>query len=224
MDTRRPCPCCGHLVFDTAEGWPGSGVLCPVCLWEDDLPGLRRPFTPGRANRVPLIEAQRNFRAYGARDQRARRFVRPPGEDEPLDTGWRPIDPRSDLFDDTDDGSPDLGGARHPEPADPSRLCWWLPSYRAPEEPPGPDPARRVVIDVSRVRDEYGLHAVLKRDLGFPWFYGMNWNAFRDAVTGLVELPRDLRFTGWAELERRCPGAAMTLRRQLAGFEVTYEP
>ncbi|WP_078851750.1 CPCC family cysteine-rich protein [Streptomyces sp. NRRL S-237] len=97
VDTRRPCPCCGHLVFDVEDGWPGSYAICPVCSWQDDPVQLRRPFRPGGANQWSLAESQQNFRAYGACDQRGRRFVRPPADDEPLDPAWRPIDPDTDL-------------------------------------------------------------------------------------------------------------------------------
>ncbi len=129
MDTRRPCPCCGHLVFDVEDGWPGSYAICPVCFWEDDLVQLRWPFMPGGANRVPLVEAQQNFRAYGACDQHGRRFARPPADDEPVDAHWRPIDPAEDLFEEW------KGEARRPWPADRSVLCWWLPSFWGRPEP-----------------------------------------------------------------------------------------
>ncbi|MEU2605993.1 barstar family protein [Streptomyces albus] len=37
---------------------------------------------------------------------------------------------------------------------------------------------RHITIDVSEVTDERALHLLLKRELGFPDFYGMNWDAF----------------------------------------------
>lgn len=165
MDTRRPCPCCGHLVLNVEDGWPGSHEICPVCFWEDDGVQFRWPFTPGGANRVSLVEAQRNFHAYGASEERRRPFVRPAAEDEPLDAAWRPVDPLTDRFEEWH------GGRGRPWPEDRSVLCWWLPSFWGCPEEPDPPPARRVVIDVGPVRDVRGLHAVLKRELGFPAFY-----------------------------------------------------
>ncbi|MFJ8431227.1 CPCC family cysteine-rich protein [Kitasatospora sp. NPDC094019] len=216
MDTRRPCPCCGHLTFDAEEGWPGSSVVCPVCSWEDDAAQLRRPFAPG-ANRVPLVEAQRNFREYGACDQRGRFYVRPPAADEPRAPEWRPIDPVGDVFEEwREDGS------ARPWPEDRSVLCWWLPTFWGVPEDPDPDPDRRVLIDVGAVLDDRGLHATLRRALGFPSFYGGNRNAFRDAVTGLVVLPAEIRFTGWPALERRAPGSAAALREELARYRETF--
>ncbi|RGD63354.1 ribonuclease inhibitor [Kitasatospora xanthocidica] len=93
-----------------------------------------------------------------------------------------------------------------------------MPSFPGATEDPTPSVPRLVTIDVGSVRDESGLHAVLKRELGFPAFYGRNWNAFWDAITGLVAMPRELRFTGWAELEREVPSSAALLRSRLAEF------
>ncbi|MEV6400916.1 CPCC family cysteine-rich protein [Streptomyces sp. NPDC051907] len=212
MNTHRPCPCCGYLVFDVEDGWPGSYAICPICNWEDDPVQFRWPFTPRGAHQVSLVEAQQNFRAYGACDQRGRRFVRPPADDEPLDSAWRPIDPAADDFEDF------KAEDHRPWPDDRSVLCWWLPGYWGAPEEPAHDPDRRVVIDVGSVRSERDLHEVLKRELGFPAFYGMNWDALWDAVTGLVAMPRRLHFVHWAELERREPMAARELRDQLADY------
>lgn len=179
---------------------------------------------PGGANRVSLVEAQQNFQEFGACDQRGRLFVRPPTADEPSDAGWRPIDLATDFFE-------DWGSERHRSwPDDRSALCWWLPSFWGITEEPESAVGRRVVIDVDPVHSERALHAVLKRELDFPAFYGMNWDAFWDAITGLVEMPDDLRFVHWAELELRVPSAAAELRRQLAryssvahNFNVVYD-
>ncbi|WP_268800413.1 barstar family protein [Pseudomonas huanghezhanensis] len=34
------------------------------------------------------------------------------------------------------------------------------------------------------------LHCVLRGALGFPGWQGCNWDAFWDAITGLIEMPR----------------------------------
>ncbi len=174
---------------------------------------FRRPLRPGGANGVSLVEAQHNFRAYGTCDQQGWRFVRHPSDDEPLDPAWRPIDPATDLFEDSE------GEDHRPWPDDGSVLCWWLPVFWGAPEEPAHDPNREVVIDVGSVRSEPDLHEVLRRELGFPSFYGMNWAAFWDAITGLVAMPRTLRFVRWAELERREPPAATALRDRLDRYE-----
>lgn len=57
---------------------PGSFRICPVCFWEDDDLQFRRPTAAGGANRVSLIEAQRNYQSFAACDQQGRKYVRPP--------------------------------------------------------------------------------------------------------------------------------------------------
>ncbi|WP_304451764.1 barstar family protein [Nocardiopsis sp. YSL2] len=75
-----------------------------------------------------------------------------------------------------------------------------------------------VTVDVGGVADSRELHVVLKRALGFPDMYGRNLDAFWDAITGLVELPRTLRFTGWRHLEEVCPRDARVVRAMLEEY------
>jgi RNAse (barnase) inhibitor barstar len=79
-------------------------------------------------------------------------------------------------------------------------------------------------IDVGQVDDERGLHALLKAELGFPAFYGMNWDAFWDAITGLVQIPDHLRFTGCDHLSARVPRGATMLRQALDRYRQQYRP
>ncbi len=69
-----------------------------MCRWEDDRVQLRWPTMTGGANRVSLVQGQRNYRDFGACDEHDRRFARPPTADEPLDPAWRPIAPIRDSF------------------------------------------------------------------------------------------------------------------------------
>ncbi|WP_338672681.1 CPCC family cysteine-rich protein [Streptomyces sp. SCSIO 30461] len=120
MSDSYPCPCCGHRVLGAM---PGSYEICPVCFWEDDGVQFRWPTMSGGANKVSLIEAQRNYQDFGACDQQGRRYVRPPATDEPLDPAWRPIDLTRDSFEDW------AAQDRAPWPDDRSVLCWWLPTF-----------------------------------------------------------------------------------------------
>jgi RNAse (barnase) inhibitor barstar len=81
-----------------------------------------------------------------------------------------------------------------------------------------------ITIDVSGVLDERGLHAVLAQSLHFPSFYGMNWAAFWDAITGLVEIPTHLRFVGWEALVERVPRGATMLQQALERYRNQYRP
>jgi hypothetical protein len=116
-DKKFPCPCCGHIVF---EGQPGSEDICLICLWEDDVEQLRWPTLEDGANAVSLIEAQRNFAKYGAIEERFMGDVRKPLEDEPLDTGFRAIQP---------DDSFEAEDADAPLPEDLTTLYYWRSTF-----------------------------------------------------------------------------------------------
>ncbi|MEE1671449.1 barstar family protein [Streptomyces sp. WAC07094] len=81
-----------------------------------------------------------------------------------------------------------------------------------------------ITIDVSEVGDDRSLHLLLARELDFPEFYGMNWDAFWDAITGLVSIPDRVRFLGWHRLAAGVPGGAAMLRRVLDDYQATYRP
>ncbi|MFD9128992.1 barstar family protein [Kitasatospora sp. NPDC059571] len=81
-----------------------------------------------------------------------------------------------------------------------------------------------ITIDVSSAEDEYQLHDLLARELDFPSFYGRNWDAFWDTVTGLVEIPGHLRFVGWVHLSESVPRGAAMLASQLDEYRREYRP
>lgn len=54
-----------------------------------------------------------------------------------------------------------------------------------------------ITIDVSKVNNSKEFQALLKSSLGMPEFYGMNWDAFWDGITGLIEMPDVLELQGW---------------------------
>jgi hypothetical protein len=88
-DANYPCPACGYLVFSNPVG---SYDICPICNWEDDPVQLQHPDLAGGANKVSLIEAQRNFMTLGAVEERHRSDVRAPGATDIKDLTWRPWD------------------------------------------------------------------------------------------------------------------------------------
>jgi len=75
-----------------------------------------------------------------------------------------------------------------------------------------------VSIDISKVRTIKELHELLMDNLKFPAFYGMNWDAFWDSITGLVEMPDKLEFTGWINILDRFPKDAEILRKCLNDY------
>ena len=76
----------------------------------------------------------------------------------------------------------------------------------------------KVHIDVSDIETPAQLHRLLKEKLGFPDFYGNNWHAFWDAITGLVMMPDQLVFSGWSALEKRMPEDCAIMKEQLVCF------
>lgn len=45
-----------------------------------------------------------------------------------------------------------------------------------------------VEIDLRAITSAEELHSLLMESLNFPGWYGANWDAFWDAITGLVEM------------------------------------
>ncbi len=70
-----------------------------------------------------------------------------------------------------------------------------------------------IEIDISDVSTSKQLHAILKRELSLPDFYGMNWDAFWDAITGLVEMPEKLIINGWENAVKNIPEDAEIMKK-----------
>jgi hypothetical protein len=74
------CPCCGYYTLDKKP--PGTYTICPVCYWEDDRVQYQNPNYSGGANRVSLVQAQKNYLLFGAYANEFLDFVRLPKTDE----------------------------------------------------------------------------------------------------------------------------------------------
>ncbi|MCP2256653.1 Barstar, RNAse (barnase) inhibitor [Streptoalloteichus tenebrarius] len=83
-------------------------------------------------------------------------------------------------------------------------------------------PRERVVIDLADVTTSDQLHRLLRRELGFPLWYGRNWDAFWDAITGLTPLPLEIVFEGWQQMRGRLPEAATMLQRILDEYNEQF--
>jgi ribonuclease inhibitor len=82
--------------------------------------------------------------------------------------------------------------------------------------------AELVEIDVGAVEGIRELHDKLAAALGFPAFYGRNWDAFWDAITGLVRMPRRLVVHGWRNLATRWPGDARIMEACLRDLNAQH--
>ena len=79
-----------------------------------------------------------------------------------------------------------------------------------------------VEINLSAISSPQELHAALAEKLHFPDWYGANWDAFWDAITGLVEIPLNLHLIGWNELSQRLPRESKLLQSCLQQMATEY--
>lgn len=79
-----------------------------------------------------------------------------------------------------------------------------------------------IAIDLSQVTQAQELQWLLMNALDFPSWYGCNWNAFWDAVTGLVEMPETLVLTGWNAFALRLPEDAKLMNECLDDMKNQY--
>lgn len=77
-------------------------------------------------------------------------------------------------------------------------------------------------LDVGQVSSIEELHCVLASGLAFPSFYGKNWSAFWDAITGLVQLPRRLIIRGWRNVASRWPDDAYKMSECLHDLNAQF--
>jgi ribonuclease inhibitor len=73
-----------------------------------------------------------------------------------------------------------------------------------------------IEIDVGEVQTTRALHVLLRERLDFPEFYGHNWDAFWDAITGLVQMPAKIKFLNWEKLEQNRSFDARMLKQCLS--------
>ena len=81
---------------------------------------------------------------------------------------------------------------------------------------------QQIAIALGDVLTAEALHERLMTALNFPSFYGYNWDAFWDAITGLVAMPHVLRLEGWQHLVRHLPEEALVLTAQLTRMQALY--
>lgn len=80
----------------------------------------------------------------------------------------------------------------------------------------------KLILDISAVQNLNELHSLLKKELELPDYYGMNWDAFWDAITGLIELPDTLIFEGWNNVEEKLPKDSQIFINLLNDFNEQY--
>lgn len=68
------CPCCG--LFTLEEEPPGTCLICPLCLWQDDEAQFKQPNMEATVNGVSLEQARLNYREIAISDPQLRRYQR----------------------------------------------------------------------------------------------------------------------------------------------------
>lgn len=79
-----------------------------------------------------------------------------------------------------------------------------------------------IKIDLSPINESNQLHSTLSNALGFPDWYGQNWDAFWDAITSLVEMPIKLELVGWRVFSEHLPRDARLMRQCLTDMTIEY--
>ncbi len=64
---------------------------------------------------------------------------------------------------------------------------------------------QEITIDFENIENPDALQQLLFEGLNFPGFYGMNWDAFWDAITGLIEMPKILTLKNHKTLQNKLP-------------------
>ena len=75
---RFRCPCCGFYTLDSR----GEYDICEVCFWEDDPSQSEDELDDGGANHVSLVEARKNYLAFGTCTTEMVKHVRKPKPEE----------------------------------------------------------------------------------------------------------------------------------------------
>ena len=73
-------------------------------------------------------------------------------------------------------------------------------------------------IDLCPIKTIDDFHKTVKLELSFPDFYGNNWNAFWDSITGLVEMPEVLTLAGYDKFSSLFPDDGEVLKEIVEKF------
>ncbi len=81
-----------------------------------------------------------------------------------------------------------------------------------------------LVLDFSRCRTWYELHALLKDRFGLPEYYGENWSALRDCLSDLFMDGEVLaiEICGYAEMDKYLEGYAATMLKVFCEIHEKY--
>ena len=81
---------------------------------------------------------------------------------------------------------------------------------------------KKYTVDFTNVQYYSEMHGIIGKSLDFPDYYGCNWDAFWDAITGLVDMPEKITITGFDELLLNLPKDAAILKNILEEYNDEY--
>ncbi|WP_418637862.1 barstar family protein [Winogradskyella sp.] len=73
-------------------------------------------------------------------------------------------------------------------------------------------------IDLGHIVNIKHLHDTFAERLYFPEFYGNNWDAFWDSITGSAEMPKVLTLTNWDKFENTFEKESKILKEIIADY------
>lgn len=79
-----------------------------------------------------------------------------------------------------------------------------------------------LMLNLSGIKTSIEFQNYLQKELKFPDFYGMNWDAFWDTITGVVDLPQNLVVVGWHDLIKNIPKDASVFKDLLERYNREY--
>lgn len=75
-----------------------------------------------------------------------------------------------------------------------------------------------MTLDLRGITTKAALHALLKRELRFPDWYGPSWDALFDRLVAQPGIPAELRLINWQELAAASPAEVAMLQRIAADY------
>ena len=78
-----------------------------------------------------------------------------------------------------------------------------------------------MTIDLTGIDTKAAFHRLMKRELGFPDWYGVgwvSWDAFWDAITAVVAMPDCVVLQHWQAFAQTCPNDMQILRKLITEY------
>jgi ribonuclease inhibitor len=75
-----------------------------------------------------------------------------------------------------------------------------------------------MTIDLTHVDTKTAFHLLVKRELGFPDWYGPSWDAFWDAIIAVIQMPDEVVLLNWEKFAHACPKDMQILRQIITDY------